>query len=291
MEPTRAPWAKPPGQEAPPPRGGGAAAAPMEQTRAPWARDPAAAPAVPAGRAPPLEGATRAPWAAAGAAAAAAPLPAVSRGELTKAPWASGPALTGRPVEAAVPDAAPRLPPAPPPEHDWSAHRFAPPAKRIAGAEHLKQFLQSAAARDFVSFLLALNEAVKGRQLSDPCEVRGGCGMLVYNGTQSGSGAPLPLPPACAQAGPASPTPVRTPAQVSDTVQRLVGALDKLWALVDATPPAAHTLRYGNPAYRTWFARMAEGAEEASAGEGGAGGQLCGKVGMPAVQLRRDACT
>ena len=32
--------------------------------------------------------------------------------------------------------------------------------------------LLAEAARDFVSFLLALNEAVKGKQLSDSCSVR-----------------------------------------------------------------------------------------------------------------------
>lgn len=151
MEPTRAPWGKPAGEGPPPAPKGGATAPPLQQTRAPWA----AAPAVPGT-----------------STAAGLPLPPVSRGELTRAPWAasSGPALTGRPVQAAVPHAAPRVP-APPPAHDWSVHRFAPPAKRITSAEQLKQFLGSEAARDFVSFILALNEAVKGKQLSDSCEV------------------------------------------------------------------------------------------------------------------------
>ena len=45
-------------------------------------------------------------------------------------------------------------------------------------------------------------------------------------------------------------------------MQKLVGLLDTLWRWVDETPPSAHTLRYGNPAYRTWFARMAEGAQQ-----------------------------
>lgn len=114
---------------------------------------------------------TAAPWARR-AAPGDAPLPAVSRGELTRAPWAapSGPALTGRPVEAAVPHAQPQLP-APKPG-GASAHAFVPAAKRIATAEQLRAFLRSAPARDFVGFVLALNEAVKGRQLSDRCHVR-----------------------------------------------------------------------------------------------------------------------
>lgn len=43
---------------------------------------------------------------------------------------------------------------------------------------------------------------------------------------------------------------------------KLVGMLDTLWRWVDETPDAAHTLRYGNPAYRTWFAKMAEAAPQ-----------------------------
>lgn len=110
MEPTAAPWAKRPPSDAPPPLG------------------------VPTAG---LRGA------AAAAAPGALPLPAVSRGELTRAPWAaaSGPALTGRPVEAAVPHAQPRLPPLA--TEDFSSHRFVPPAKRIQSPEQLKQFLRS----------------------------------------------------------------------------------------------------------------------------------------------------
>jgi hypothetical protein len=116
---------------------------------------------------------TAAPWAKPGG----VPLPPVSRGELTKAPWApaSGPALAGRPVDAAVPDAQPRLPPVA--ADDWGPHTFLPAAKRIHTAAHLKQFLRSEAARDFMSFVLALSEAVRGKQLSDPCQVGRGRGQ------------------------------------------------------------------------------------------------------------------
>lgn len=39
----------------------------------------------------------------------------------------------------------------------------------LATGEAMRRFLQSQAAHDFVGFLLALNEAVRGRALSDPC--------------------------------------------------------------------------------------------------------------------------
>ncbi|KAL4431093.1 hypothetical protein ABPG75_006349 [Micractinium tetrahymenae] len=200
--PTAAPWARPAGSAAP---------TPMPPTAAPWAR--------PAGGAAPVPMApTAAPWARRPG-PADAPLPAVSRGELTRAPWAAGAgaALTGRPVEVAVPHAQPRLP-APKPG-GTEGHAFMPVAKRITTAEQLQAFLRSASARDFVGFVLALNEAVKGRQLSDRCHE-------------------------------------------SEAVRRLVGMLDTLWRWVEEIPPAAHTLRYGNPAYRTWFARMAEAAPQ-----------------------------
>lgn len=51
-----------------------------------------------------------------------------------------------------------------------------PPGPRqvITTTEHLKQFLASEAAKDFVGWVLALNEAVKGRPLSDTCHVSAG---------------------------------------------------------------------------------------------------------------------
>lgn len=126
-------------------------------------------------------------------------------------------------MDAAVPHAQPQLPPTLHLGGAAAPHTFQPPTKRIHSAEQLKSFLRSEAARDFVGFVLALNEAVKGKQLSDRCEV-------------------------------------------SEAVQKLLGVLDTLWRWVEETPAAAHTLRYGNPAYRTWFARMVEGAQELMAG-------------------------
>lgn len=212
MQPTAAPWARkneggePPGVAAsgggaaaqPPTSRPGGAAAPVAPTTAPWIKaGDAGAPMAP----------TAAPWAKPGVAGpgSSAPLPAVSRGELTKAPWAavSGPALTGRPVEAAVPRAQPRLPSVP--SADFSGHAFVPAAKRILSTDHLKQFLRSDVACDLVSFILALNKAVKGKQLSDPCEVGGqgclharrhGVGVDRVCSCEGASPTPAPLPPA-----------------------------------------------------------------------------------------------
>lgn len=44
------------------------------------------------------------------------------------------------------------------------------------------------------------------------------------------------------------------------SVQGLLDLLQALSHLVDAVPPAPHALRYGNPAFRTWWARAASEA-------------------------------
>lgn len=77
----------------------------------------------------------------------------------------------GKPVEAAI-KAEPGLPAqAAADEAGWSDHRFTPAAKRITSADALQRFLASQTAHDFVAFILALNEAVKGHRLSDACHV------------------------------------------------------------------------------------------------------------------------
>jgi len=52
------------------------------------------------------------------------------------------------------------------------------------------------------------------------------------------------------------------PCHVSPAVRALVEVLDTLSRWVDEVPPTKQSLRYGNPAYKTWFARLAENAEE-----------------------------
>lgn len=52
------------------------------------------------------------------------------------------------------------------------------------------------------------------------------------------------------------------PCEDSSSVKGLLDVLDTLWRWVDETPPSKQTLRYGNPAYRTWFQKMEDGAQE-----------------------------
>jgi serine/threonine-protein phosphatase 2A activator len=145
----------------------------------------------------------------------AAPLPPVARGETTVAPWARsagnpGPSTpAGRPLQVTIP-AESRFPQ---PISDVEAHTFIPASKRIASIALLRTFLTSSVAADFVSFLLALNTAVRGRSLQEAVEE-------------------------------------------SEEIASLVSALNTLDSWVTDIPPAPHTLRYGNPAFRAWFARL-----------------------------------
>ncbi|GMH40343.1 hypothetical protein BSKO_08247 [Bryopsis sp. KO-2023] len=46
------------------------------------------------------------------------------------------------------------------------------------------------------------------------------------------------------------------PCVVSEHVTKLLEGLEKMSQWVDEIPPAQHSLRYGNPAYRTWFEKL-----------------------------------
>ena len=53
---------------------------------------------------------------------------------------------------------------------------------------------------------------------------------------------------------------------VSTDLQPLLDVLATLSSYVDEIPPKEHTLRYGNPAFRDWHARMCENAERLTEG-------------------------
>ncbi len=108
----------------------------------------------------------------------------------------------------------------PPQQHDAPAvidltgePPFKPAAKRITSVAELRQFLEGPSAHDFVAFMLHVNEACKGRKLS------------------------------------------QLSAEPSPAVQQLVALLSTLSAWVADIPPVEQSLRYGNPAFRTWHAR------------------------------------
>lgn len=99
-----------------------------------------------------------------------------------------------------------------------SQWNFVPARKRIQSDRDLKAFLESETVRDFVGFILYLNEAVKGKKVSDACSL-------------------------------------------SKPVIQILEVLDTLEQWVDSIPPVEHKLRYGNPAFRTWFRRVEKNAK------------------------------
>ena len=117
---------------------------------------------------------------------------------------------TGRPVELVV-EANAKMPSPLKTEH--AAHQFKPAARRITNQADLQKFLKSVALKDFMGFLLALNEAAQGQPLS-------------------------------------------APTSASSAINSMVQVLDTLSSWVDEIPPAKQALRYGNPAYKEWFARL-----------------------------------
>eukprot|EP00191_Tetraselmis_sp_GSL018_P013413 CAMPEP_0177585076 /NCGR_PEP_ID=MMETSP0419_2-20121207/4268_1 /TAXON_ID=582737 /ORGANISM="Tetraselmis sp., Strain GSL018" /LENGTH=390 /DNA_ID=CAMNT_0019074721 /DNA_START=417 /DNA_END=1590 /DNA_ORIENTATION=- len=98
----------------------------------------------------------------------------------TAAPWAdsnAGNAEGGRPLTP-VPSGGKVAPPfiveatseLPGVAPDLSGHQFCIPRKMITSAELLKQFLESESLKEYIGFLMACNDAVKGRKLSEECK-------------------------------------------------------------------------------------------------------------------------
>ena len=101
---------------------------------------------------------------------------------------------------------------------DHSAQQFTPAERRITSQADLQTFLKSMALKDFMGFILALNEAAQGQPLS-------------------------------------------AETNASSAINSMVHVLDTLSGWVDEIPPAKQALRYGNPAYREWFAKVDDNAE------------------------------
>lgn len=122
---------------------------------------------------------------------------------------------TGRPV-ALVVEAEPKMPSLVT-KQTPRVHQYRPAERRITSKADLQKFLKSHALKDFMGFILALNEAAQGQ-------------------------------PTAAQ--------TVTSAAIDSTVK----VLDTLNTWVDEIPPAKQALRYGNPSYRDWFAKVDENA-------------------------------
>lgn len=97
--------------------------------------------------------------------------------------------------------------------------QFQPATRRITNQADLRSFLSSKALKDFMAFILALNDAVQGQ-------------------------------------------PTSVPVRPSKTISNLLNVLETVDGWVDEIPPLKQSLRYGNPAFRTWFSKVEDHADE-----------------------------
>uniref|UniRef100_A0A1A8GU57 Serine/threonine-protein phosphatase 2A activator n=2 Tax=Nothobranchius korthausae TaxID=1143690 RepID=A0A1A8GU57_9TELE len=95
---------------------------------------------------------------------------------------------------------------------------FMIPKKEISMVPDMGKWKRSQAYADYMSFIVALNEGVKGKKMT--CEY-----------------------------------------EVSETVDRLLELLGTLDRWINETPPVDQPSRFGNKAYRTWFAKLEQEAE------------------------------
>eukprot|EP01116_Phalansterium_solitarium_P013176 TRINITY_DN3028_c0_g1_i1.p1 TRINITY_DN3028_c0_g1~~TRINITY_DN3028_c0_g1_i1.p1 ORF type:complete len:301 (-),score=35.73 TRINITY_DN3028_c0_g1_i1:139-1041(-) len=93
------------------------------------------------------------------------------------------------------------------------------PAKQISTQEDFEKWKQSSVYKSFLSFVLELSDAVKGKAAS----------------------VDLAVSPACAS---------------------IISLLDRLEEFAEATPPISQSNRFGNKAFRTWFALVEEHSQE-----------------------------
>uniref|UniRef100_A0A4W4GC29 Serine/threonine-protein phosphatase 2A activator n=1 Tax=Electrophorus electricus TaxID=8005 RepID=A0A4W4GC29_ELEEL len=100
----------------------------------------------------------------------------------------------------------------------YANFNFQLPKKQISMVPDMGKWKRSQAYADYIGFILTLNEAVKGKQLTCayPC---------------------------------------------SETVKKLLSLLGTLDRWIDETPPVDQPSRFGNKAYRTWYAKLDQEAE------------------------------
>ncbi|KAE8582942.1 hypothetical protein XENTR_v10020390 [Xenopus tropicalis] len=97
-------------------------------------------------------------------------------------------------------------------------HTFIVPKKEINMVPDMMKWKRSQAYTDYMGFVLALNEGVKGKKLTDDYKV-------------------------------------------SEVIHKLMSLLDTLNRWIDEMPPVDQPSRFGNKAFRTWYAKLDKEAE------------------------------
>ncbi|KFQ92943.1 Serine/threonine-protein phosphatase 2A activator, partial [Nipponia nippon] len=128
---------------------------------------------------------------------------------------------------------------------------FMIPKKEINMVSDMAKWKRSQAYADYMGFILTLNEGVRGKKLtceykvsevgedlqSFPEEAEALCVLAGWEIKQVTSGEKLPI-------------------------EKLVALLNTLDRWIDETPPVDQPSRFGNKAFRTWYAKLDQEAEK-----------------------------
>uniref|UniRef100_A0A2J8UJN4 Serine/threonine-protein phosphatase 2A activator n=1 Tax=Pongo abelii TaxID=9601 RepID=A0A2J8UJN4_PONAB len=144
----------------------------------------------------------------------------------------------------------------PPPDSSEEAppatQNFIIPKKEIHTVPDMGKWKRSQAYADYIGFILTLNEGVKGKKLTFEYRVSEMWNEVHEEKEQAAKqnvscDECIPLP----RAGHCAP----------EAIEKLVALLNTLDRWIDETPPVDQPSRFGNKAYRTWYAKLDEEAE------------------------------
>ncbi|KFV86499.1 Serine/threonine-protein phosphatase 2A activator, partial [Struthio camelus australis] len=125
---------------------------------------------------------------------------------------------------------------------------FMIPKKEINMVSDMAKWKRSQAYADYMGFILTLNEGVKGKKLTceyKVSEVGGGFGLSPLHFREDWY--VLFLLSTLGKNGP---------------IEKLVALLNTLDRWIDETPPVDQPSRFGNKAFRTWYAKLDQEAEK-----------------------------
>ncbi|KFP83847.1 Serine/threonine-protein phosphatase 2A activator, partial [Apaloderma vittatum] len=130
---------------------------------------------------------------------------------------------------------------------------FMIPRKEINVVSDMAKWKRSQAYADYMGFILTLNEGVRGKKLT--CE---------YKISEVGEDLQSSLQGAdtCWTGNQASYRWTEAGAEKEDPIEKLVALLNTLDRWIDETPPVDQPSRFGNKAFRTWYAKLDQEAEK-----------------------------
>ncbi|KFP46016.1 Serine/threonine-protein phosphatase 2A activator, partial [Cathartes aura] len=126
---------------------------------------------------------------------------------------------------------------------------FMIPKKEINMVSDMAKWKRSQAYADYMGFILTLNEGVRGKKLT--CEYK-----VSEVGEETVSPAPLHF-----REGWHIVFPLATLGK-DGPIEKLVALLNTLDRWIDETPPVDQPSRFGNKAFRTWYAKLDQEAEK-----------------------------